>query len=269
MAKLLVPGNEVAGTVVDAPESSPFNVGDEVYARTNFARTGDARDYTIGNTEELAHRPQSLSWAESAATPMSSQTAWQALFIQAGLGDIQSGLANGKRILVTAASGGVGAWVVQLARLAGADVIGTCGPENVKFVESLGVTEVLDYGMTDICEWAQNPRNQVDVVIDCSGRKVLGDAWWAVRDGGLLISIFQPPEQVRPAGCKGKKVKNFFFIMQPNRAHLEMITKLVEEGKCHPVVDSVWRFGDYERAFERADSGRAVGKVVLDLGAAA
>ena len=56
--------------------------------------------------------------------------------------------------------------------------------------------------------------------------------------------------------------------MGPNRAHLDQITKLVEEGKCKPIVDSVWRFEDYEKAFERADSGHAKGKVVLDLMAA-
>lgn len=53
--------------------------------------------------------------------------------------------------------------------------------------------------------------------------------------------------------------------MQPNGADLAQITKLVEEGKCHPIVDSVWRLEDYKEAFERADSGHAVGKVVIDL----
>lgn len=264
-AKRLVPGNDVAGTVIDAPESSPFHVGDEVYARTNFARTGDARDYTIGMTEELAHRPRGLTWVESAAIPMSSQTAWQALFVHAGLGDIHAGRARGKRILVTGASGGVGQWVVQLAHLAGAEVIGTCGPDNIKLVQSLGAKKAINYRATNLREWGQTPQNQVDIVIDCSGRQALEDSWWIVRDRGLLISIFQPPEHMIPVGCKAKDVKNFFFIMQPNGAHLEQITKLVEEGECHSVVDSVWRLEDYEEAFERADSGHAVGKVVLDL----
>jgi len=117
-----VVGCDLAGIIVAVPNSSPFRLGDEVYARTNFM----SRDYTIGVTEELAHRPQRLTWAESAAVPLSAQTAWQALFVQVGLGDIDTAPAKGKRILITAASGGCGGWMVQLACIAGAEVIGTC-----------------------------------------------------------------------------------------------------------------------------------------------
>ena len=185
--------------------------------------------------------------------------------MQAGLDDVDSGRAVGKRVFVTGASGGVGAWVVQLAKLAGADVIGTCGSSNVEMVEALGASEVLDYRTTSLRDWAQDPRRLVDIVVDCSGRKALEDAWWTVRDGGVLISVVQPPELVRPYGCSEKNVRNCFFIMQPNRAQLEQITRLVDEGKCHPVVDSVWRLEEFEKAYERADGGRAVGKVVIDL----
>ena len=264
-ARTLVPGYDVAGTILEAPKSSPFRVGDEVYARTMYAHTGYARDYTIGVTEELAHRPKRLSWAESAATALSAQSAWQALFVQAGFEDINSGLAKGKRILVTGASGSVGLWVVQFAPIAGAEVVGTCGSHNSKLVESLGAKEVIGYRSLSLQEWARDSANLVDIVIDCSGRKVLEDAWWTVKHGGILISIVQPTESARPAGCSEKNVKNWFFIMQPDRAQLEQITRLIDDGKCHSLVDSVWRFEDYEKAYERADSGRAVGKVVLDL----
>jgi len=81
----------------------------------------------------------------------------------------------------------------------------------------------------------------------------------------LLISIVQPPEQMRPVSCTAKDVNILFFIMQPNGTHWEQITKLVSEGKCHPVADSVWRLEDYKEVFGRADSGHAVGKVVLYL----
>ena len=171
--KELVPCPDVAGTVVSAPSSSPFKVGDEVYARTNYRRTGNAREYTIGKTSELAHRPRKLTWAESAAVPMSSQTAWQALFEHAGLSATAGKGARGKRVLVTAASGGCGAWAVQLARWAGAEVIGTCSSRNTDLVRSLGATEVVDYTTTDFRKWAEPDEKKVDVVIDCIGKKSL------------------------------------------------------------------------------------------------
>ncbi|KAF7585412.1 hypothetical protein BBP40_010975, partial [Aspergillus hancockii] len=84
-------------------------------------------------------------------------------------------------------------------------------------------------------------------------------------DGGVLVSIFQPPEQVRPEGSEKKSVKDLFFIMKPDRTHLEAITGLVKEGKCRGVVDSVWPLEQFEAAFARVDGGHARGKVILDL----
>lgn len=269
--KELVPCDDVAGTVVTAPDASPFRPGDEVYGRTNYWRTGCARDYSIALTEELCHRPKRLGWAEAAATSLSAESAWEALFVQAGIGGINDVTAwKGKRVLVTAASGGVGAWVVQLARVAGAEAIGTCGPDNVEFVRSLGAAEVIDYRSTDLRVWAEspgnnNPNNKVDIVIDCIGKKSLQDTWWAIRDGGVLVSICQPPEQMRPAGWAGKDVKSLFFIMTPDGAELKEITKLVDEGKCRPTVDSVWPLEQYKEAFRRLESGHSRGKVILDL----
>lgn len=262
-----IPCYDIAGTIVAAPppSSSPFRVGDEVYARTNYDRPGCARDYAVGVTGELAHRPQGLSWAECSAVPLSSQTAWQALFIHSGIGDLTSNAWKGKRVLVTAASGGVGIWVTQLAHLAGAEVVGTCGPQNIQFVRSLGASEVVNYRTTDLKEWSQTPGKKVDLVIDCIGKKSLEDAWYCVKDGGVIISIFQPPEQVRPKDYQGKNVKDLFFVMSPNRSHLEDITKLVKAGKCRPILDSVWPLEQFEEAFKRLDSGHARGKIIIDL----
>jgi NADPH:quinone reductase-like Zn-dependent oxidoreductase len=271
-SKQLVPCYDVAGTVVTAPSSSPFHVGDEVYARTNYERAGCAREYTIALTEELAYRPQGLSWAESASVPLSALTAWQALFVHAGL-NIDTGAGIGKqgeraskRVLVTGASGAVGMWVVQLARLVGAEVVATCGSDNVEFVKSLGATEVVDYKTTSLKEWAHMDENdKVDVVIDCVGKGSLKDAWWCVKDGGVLMSIYQPPEQMKPADWTGSDVKNLFFIMEPNGPQLQKITDLINRGKFQVNLDSVWALEEYEEAVKRLESGRTRGKVVLDM----
>jgi NADPH:quinone reductase-like Zn-dependent oxidoreductase len=131
------PGKEIitcdddAGVVVTAPTNSPFQAGDEVYARTSYWRTGCARDYAIATTDELARRLQNLNWAEPAAMALSAETAWQALFRHAGLGKFDSPSWKGKRILVTGASGCAGMWVFQIASLTGAEVVGMSGPNNL------------------------------------------------------------------------------------------------------------------------------------------
>ncbi|KAL2811986.1 NAD(P)-binding protein [Aspergillus granulosus] len=260
---LWIPCPDMAGTVVTAPESSPFKPGDEVYARANYLRNGGGSEYTISVTEELARRPNAISWVSTAAIPLSAQTAWQALFVQTGLGPVDGDAWKGKRVLVTAASGSVGSWVVQLAKVAGATVIGTAGTDNVDFVKSIGADEVVDYKATTLKDWVK-VSGQVDVVIDCIGRKSLEDAWWTIKDDGILLSIFQPPEQVVPQGYSGN-VKGRFFIMQPVREHLEGVTKLVNEGKVKGTVDSVWPVTQFEEAFKRVDSGKARGKVIIDF----
>ncbi|RAL11727.1 NADP-dependent oxidoreductase [Aspergillus homomorphus CBS 101889] len=269
----LIPCPDVAGTVISAPANSPFQAGDEVYARTNYLRPGNARDYSICLTDELAHIPQGLSAVAAAAIPVSAQTAWQILFIHAGIaGDGEASFTaaqeawRGKKVLVTAASGGVGMWVTQLAALLGAEVVGTCGAANAALVRLLGATEVLDYRQTELREWVnEHPEKKVDVVVDCIGRRSLEDAWWTVKDGGMVLSIFQPPEQVRPPGFEGSEVRSVFFVMEPARRHLEEISKLVELGKCHGMVDSVWPLEQYQEAFKRLDGGHARGKIVFDL----
>ncbi|CAN6675137.1 hypothetical protein TRVA0_095S00144 [Trichomonascus vanleenenianus] len=263
-----IPCYDVAGTVVSAPKASRFKVGDEVYARTNYFRaTGCACDYIATPASEFARRPKKLSWVESTAIPLSSQTAWEALFIQSGIGDFTSPAWKGKRVLVTAVSGGVGAWVAQFASLAGAEVIGTCGPANVAYAKSMGAKEVINYRSQSLKDWAAgDDKKKVDLVIDCIGRKSLEDAWWVVRDNGMVISIYEPPEQARPADLEFKSsIKHLFFIMDPNGEQLEKITELVDQGKCRPTVDSVWPLEQFEHAFERLDSEHARGKIVFDM----
>jgi NADPH:quinone reductase-like Zn-dependent oxidoreductase len=263
--KEIITCDDVAGTVISAPADSPFQSGAEVYARTSYWRPGCARDYTIATTDELSRRAKNLSWTESAATPLSAITAWQAFFIQSGIGGFGDESWKGKRIFVTAASGGVGVWLVQIGKLLGAEVIGTCGPRNVEFVKSLGASEVLDYRTTDFKAWASDEKNKVDLVIDCIGGKSLEDAWWIIKDNATIIGIVQPPEQKKPEGLELPNATAKFFIMSPSGKDLEEITKLVEAGKAWPVVDSVWSLEQFEHAYARLESGHARGKVVFDL----
>ncbi|KAL4793947.1 hypothetical protein BDV19DRAFT_365653 [Aspergillus venezuelensis] len=263
--RTFIPCPDFAGTVVSAPDDSPFQPGSEVYTRANYFRNGAGSEYTLATTEELAVCPQGLSWTERAAIPLSSLTAWQALFVHCGIGDMHSGEWKGKRVLVTGASGGVGAWVVQLARLAGARVIGTCGGDNAGFVKGLGCEEVLDYRSTDMKVWAEALEEKIDVVLDCVGKKSLADAWWTVKDGGILLSIFQSPGDLRPQECEVKDVRDIFFIMEPNGEHLAALTRLVEEGKCRGFVDSIWPLEQFEEAFRKVETGHARGKVVIEL----
>ncbi|CAK7230480.1 hypothetical protein SBRCBS47491_007599 [Sporothrix bragantina] len=358
-----IPGYEVSGTVVEAPnKTSPFQPGTEVYALTEFNRQGSACEYTIALTSELREKPEALSWEEAATVPLSALTAWQVLFVHGGLTIptepypppplqtsssftsnpssyhpsqtpprraqhqrqqspasrpssrpssshrprsivIGDDVNANKRLLITAASGGVGLWAVQLARLAGVGhITATCGPANIDFVRSLGAHRVVDYtssvagasgglgsgsgggggsgrnspaphGRT---RSSSQPRygasyyynsnsDKYDLVLDCVGGDTLRRAWTSVRHGGTVISIVTPPDKLRPETGVGMDVRGIFFIVHANSEQLQAITNLVEARAVKAVFDSAYQLEQYEAAFEKVQSGHVRGKVVLRL----
>ncbi|KAL2046262.1 hypothetical protein N7G274_001709 [Stereocaulon virgatum] len=210
----------------------------------------------------MALKAQNLSWEEVATVPLSAITAWQA---HAGLKGLDDPNTAGKRILITAAARGVGVWLVQLASIAGLQVVAQVGSaRNDEFVRGLGVSETVNYKMESLQEWAGR-EGTVDIVIDCIGGKTLEDAWFCIKDGGTLVSIVEPPEEKRPKELKDRVVKSESFIMTPDGHQLADLSRLLDQGRCRAVLDSVWNFEDCNKAFKRLDTGHANGKVVIKV----
>ncbi|KAK6352548.1 hypothetical protein TWF730_009372 [Orbilia blumenaviensis] len=266
----IVPCYDLSGTVVQAPANSPFAAGTEIWGRTGVSHPGNAREYTVAYTEELALRPKSLDPVEAASVPLSAITAVQALFDQGGLAgfdaDEEGRKANSsKRVLIIAASGGVGIWLLQLAREAGVGgIVAVCGTSNVDLVKELGATEVIDYRKQSLNEWiAEDESRKVDLVIDCKGGESLSQSWNCVKNGGKLLSIVEATEPRKPAGNTAKDVTNYFFIMEPRGSDMIHVNRFFEEGKVRMLVDSVFSLDDYQKAFDRLDGGRATGKILI------
>lgn len=271
-----VPGYDLAGVVISAPTAPhpdngtyQFKPGDEVYAMTIFSGKGNARDISEAHEKELALKPKNMSWEETATVPLSALSAWQALFVHGKLTpDFTSRSQNvGKRVLVTAASGGVGIWGIQIAHHAGAEVVGTCGPSNIEFVKGLGADLVLDYTKTNLLEWVSEDKEArgFDLILDCIGGQTLVDAWKCGRKGGIVVSVAEPPDKKKPTEGVTEGVEGVWFVVSESGVQLSQIAKLVEEGKCKGVVDSVYDLEQYREAFERLEAGHAKGKVVLKL----
>jgi NADPH:quinone reductase-like Zn-dependent oxidoreductase len=266
-----IPGFDIAGTILQIPTVPPapnqtyFALGTRVYGLTSFSRRANARGISIAEHDELAPIPAGLDFPVAASIPLSALTAWQVLFKHGELIP-REGANTGKRVLVTAAAGGVGVWVVQIAAWAGAHVTGIAGAGNAELVRQLGASEVLDYKTTSIKEWvAADARRQFDLVLDAVGAKALPEYWTAVKTGGILESIVQPPESLKPSEGVNDDVKGLFFIVEPNGQELETLGQLVQQKKIRPMVDSVWRFEDFQKAWKRVLDGHVSGKVVLQV----
>ncbi|WZH48510.1 PKS_ER domain-containing protein [Fusarium acuminatum] len=272
--KVPIPGQDLAGTVVSAPANSGFKAGDEVYARIEANRPGAAAEYVLARVPELAIRPKKLSWTETAATPISALTAYQALFVHGGLdplalsGDEVAQNKNSKiRVLITAGAGAVGSLAIQLAREARvAIVVAAVSPKNVDFVRELGATDVVDYTKETAGDWVAKDveHREFDLVFDCIGGPSLSQAWYAVRDGGILVSVCSVPEDSRPQDIK-KEVHSLFFVITPLGKDLDVMKGLLEDGRLKPSIDSVVGFDEFAKAWERMESGKARGKVVVKI----
>ena len=265
-----VPGLDLAGEIISIPTKAghhTFKPGDEVYALTTFTWQGHARDITVAHENELAPKPKNLGWEEAASVPLSALSAYQALFVHGALTPPKIGGNPGKRVLVTAASGGVGLWGVQLACEAGVEVVGTCGASNVDFVKDLGAETVLDYRKTDLSEWVSVDRASrgFDVVLDCIGGADLTKAWKCARDGAKVISVAEPPDPRKPVDGVAQDVQGIWFIVTPSGAQLVEVTDLLERNKCKAVVDSVYELEQFAAAFEKLEKGHSRGKIVLKI----
>ena len=108
------------------------------------------------------------------------------------------------------------------------------------------------------------------ILLDCVGGKSREGAWHAIKDHGKLFSIVPPADMnwvwnYDPPEGVSSTIVGQFFIMEPNGQHLSHITQLIEQGKVQPILDSVHQLENYQAAFDRMKSRRAVGKIVLKV----
>jgi NADPH:quinone reductase-like Zn-dependent oxidoreductase len=245
-----IPGHEFSGTVEEVtPEVTQVRPGEAVYGLASFCRDGSAAEYVAVRAADLAPKPGSLNHVEAASVPLAALTVWQAFFDHASVSKDQ-------RVLIHGAAGGVGTYAVQLASWKGAHVIGTASARNRDFLFGLGAREVIDYTKSRFEEVVPG----VDVVLDMIGGETLDRSWQVLKPGGTLISLTAPvsAEKAASFGCRG-----VFFIVEPNRAELMEIGRLIDEGKLRPFVDAVLPLEQARQAFQRALRGHSRGKIVL------
>lgn len=242
-------GSDVAG-VVDAIGQGvdSFQPEDEVFGKASVGQGGYA-EYTVVNSTQIAQKPKSIGFIESAAIPTAGLAAWQSLF------DI-AGLERGQTVLIHGAAGGVGSFAVQFAKWKGAYVIGTASSKNAEFLKGIGCDEVIDYRNQQFEEIVSN----LDVVLDTIGGDTLERSWGVLKPGGFLVTTVASIPEGTPQkhGVRAERL-----MTQADGKELAQIAAIIDERKIKPIVTTVLPLADAQKAHEMSESGHTRGKIVL------
>jgi NADPH:quinone reductase-like Zn-dependent oxidoreductase len=248
-----VVGLDVAGHVEAVGRNvTRFRPGHEVFGEGR----GTCAEYACAKEGKLALKPNNMTFEQAAAVPTSALAALHGLRDH---GKVQPG----QKVLINGASGGVGTFAVQIAKVLGAEVTGVCSTANVDMVRSLGADHVIDYTKEDFTQG--EPRYAL--ILDNAASHSFADYRRVLEPGGTLmpnsghagmgyvIKAFLLPlfvrQQERP------------FVSTPNQDDLITLKQLVEAGRVTPVIDRTYPLRETAEAFRYLDQGHARGRVVI------
>ncbi|MGW1208033.1 NADP-dependent oxidoreductase [Streptomyces sp. NPDC002499] len=239
-----IPGHELAGVVTALGYGTTgLSVGQRVFGLADWHRDGTLAEYVAIEARNLAPLPGDVDFTVGASLPISGLTAWQGLFQH---GRLQSG----QTVLAHGAAGAVGTMVTQLAREAGAYVIGTGRAADRE--------KALDFGAHEFVDLENDTLEDVggvDLVFDVIGGDIQKRSAGLIKTGGALVSIVGPVE-ARPAS--GLAVD---FVVEADRAALGEIVQRVRDGRLRTNIDNVSTLNDAVAALNPTE--RRKGKTII------
>ena len=264
-----VPGADFSGTVLAAGEGTSWKTGDEILGFSLGKSTNGFLSEVVDLDEKIAtvvRKPKEWSWTEAASLPLVWLTARTCIELT------EPFLKENKKLVVLGGSSGVGMYVCHLAKQRGWDILATCSGRNADFVKGMGADTVIDYTTQNVVEEVKKyaPAAVVDCVggTDCIGIAnqyvtIVGDKTSRSTMGGSLLYYFYPKMMFRYYLGKFGLGKSYLcIVLDPQQKYLEEALHL---PKDKIIIDSTFDFGRAKEAYERLDTSRARGKVVVEV----
>jgi NADPH:quinone reductase-like Zn-dependent oxidoreductase len=241
-----IPGHELAGVVIALGYGTTgLSVGQRVFGLADWYRNGTLAEYVAIEARNLALLPDEVDFSIGASLPISGLTAWQGLFQHGRLQSGQSVLAHG-------AAGAVGTMVTQLAREAGAYVIGTGRATDRQKALDFGAKEFVDLendALKDVGE--------VDLVFDVIGGDIGKRSAGLIRPWGTLVSIVGPAEAQPTNGIA------IDFVVEADRSQLGEIVQRVLDGRLRTNIGNIVSLDDAVAALNATE--RRKGKMIIEV----
>lgn len=232
-----------------------FKPGDRVFGIVGFPGFGKTyADYFVAETQHLTGIPDNVSFEDAAASTIAAITPYQALKYFGKL-DAKT------KVLIHAASGGVGHYAVQFAKHFGAEIWATASGPKEDFVRELGADHFIDYKHQKFEDVAQG----MDVVLDLIGGDYIDRSLKSLRKGGVLISIpsatnAEVEEKAEQAGCKGVR-----FSLKNDKKDMQAIAQLLKSGEVKPFISKTFALEDMRKAHQKLEQGHSQGKIVISV----
>ena len=240
-----VPGHEFAGVVTALGYGTTgFTIGQRVTGLTDWHRNGTLAEFVTVESRNLSPLPDDVEFVDGAALVMSGLTAWQGLFTHGNL-------KSGQRVMILGAAGIVGSMAVQLAKNAGAYVIGTGRANGKQAAMEFGANEYIDLEGNDISQI-----EAVDLVFDVIGGTVVEQSAKAIKPGGILVTITGPTEVVPENGT------TVDFVVEAVPAQLNEVIAMFRNGKLKTNISKVVSLDD---AIKAINGPRQRGKIVIQV----
>jgi NADPH:quinone reductase-like Zn-dependent oxidoreductase len=249
----VTPGYDLAGTIVALGAGvSDHYVGERIFAMLPLNAPRAYAEFVNVPGHVLATVPDNVDAIHAAAMPMAALTAWQALF-DAGK------LKAGQTVLIHGAAGGVAHIAVQLAKQAGAKVIGTASEANLAFVLGLGADQAIDYR----AQRFEDVVKDVDLVFDTVGDDTLQRSYQVIRPGGTLVTI---AGRVDAAAANQQGIHAVGILVHPDAVELAQVAALMAKGAIHAEIDAVYSLSEAALAQDKSEGRHVHGRLVLRVG---
>ncbi len=250
-------GFDLSGEVVEVgSDVTLFKPGDLIYACLSVALGGAYAEYAAVPERVAAMKPANMTFEEAASLPVAAGTSLQAL---RNLGNIQP-LQN---VLINGASGGVGIFAVQLAKIFGAEVTAVCSSKNFDLVKSLGADRLIDYKQQNFIQDAA----RYDIIFDAVAKESFSSCKEVLKPKGIYITTLPTPDAFMQGALTalipGKKAK--FILFNCNTEDLTYLKDLIEAGKMRTVIDRTFPLQELAAAHTYSESGRTVGKIAIAI----
>ncbi|PAT01629.1 hypothetical protein CI105_06025 [Candidatus Izimaplasma bacterium ZiA1] len=253
-------GSDISGVIsLVGKNVTEFKIGDEVFGELGMNQDGGYAEYALASPKQLTKKPKEISHSVAASVPMAGLTALQGLRL--------ANISKDSNILIYGASGGVGTFMIQVAKSFGATVTAVVSTRNIEVAKNSGADHIIDYNKQ---VWYES-NNTYDIVIAANGENKLKVYRDKLTDSGIFVMSGGSIKQllgffIKKPFMRKKKERQFLnYVAKVNKDDLAILSNMLKNNQLRPYIDKEFSLKDTENALSHFYEGKTIGKTIIKL----